>query len=113
VSFQFIPTNRQEAFLPARQVHPSRLKKRLAKMLQAHSEQVARVQWFKADEQTLGGLRPGAPFNARASFQAFGERQFGSEFIGVACCCELPADLPPRWEAALELHEQKTKSELH
>jgi hypothetical protein len=74
-------------------------------MIHTHGEQV-RVQWFKADEQILADLRPGASFNARASFQAFGERQFGSNFADVACCCELPGNLPPRWEAALELREQ-------
>jgi hypothetical protein len=57
-------------------------KKRSAEMLQAHSEQVARVQRFKADEQTLADLGPGAAFSARASFQALGERQFSSDFAG-------------------------------
>jgi hypothetical protein len=61
------------------------------------------VQWVRADEELLADLRPGAPFNARASFQAFGERQFGGRFAGVACCCELPGEVPPQWEAALEL----------
>jgi hypothetical protein len=63
------------------------------------------VEWFRADEKILAELRPGAPFNARASFQVFGERQFGDRFASVACCCELPAEAPPRWEAALELRE--------
>lgn len=75
-------------------------------MLQAHEERFARVQWFKVDERTLADLRPGVSFNARASFQAFGERQFGSDFAGVACCCELPGSFPPLWEAALELRQQ-------
>jgi hypothetical protein len=65
-----------------------------------------RMEWFKVDENILADLRAGAPFNARASFQVFGERQFGGSFAGVACCCELPGDVPPRWEAALELQEQ-------
>jgi hypothetical protein len=77
-------------------------------MIHAHSERVTRVPWFKADEQILADLRPGASFNARASFQAFGERQFGSDFAGVAGCCELPGNFPPRREAALELREQTT-----
>ena len=64
-----------------------------------------RMQWVKADENILADLRPGAPFNARASFKAFGERQFGGKFAGVACCCELPGNFPPRWEAALELNK--------
>ena len=64
-----------------------------------------RMQWVKAEESILADLRPGAPFNARASFQAFGERQFGGKFAGVACCCELPGNFPPRWEAALELNK--------
>jgi hypothetical protein len=63
-----------------------------------------RMEWFKAEENILAELRPGAAFNARASFQAFGERQFGGKFAGVACCCELPGNSPPRWEAALELN---------
>jgi hypothetical protein len=74
-------------------------------MIQAHSERPTRVQWFKADEQILADLRPGAPFNARASFKAFGERQFGNDFACVACCCELPGNFPPRWEAALEFRD--------
>ena len=61
------------------------------------------VQWFRADEELLADLRPGVPFDARASFQAFGERQFGVRFAGVACCCELPGEVPAQWEAALEL----------
>jgi hypothetical protein len=61
------------------------------------------VQWFRADEELLASLRPGAPFNARASFQTFGELQFGDQFSGIACCCELPGEETPRWEAALEL----------
>ncbi len=61
------------------------------------------VQWVRADEELLADLRPGAQFNARASFQAFGERQFGGRFAGVACCCELPGEARPQWEAALEL----------
>jgi hypothetical protein len=64
-----------------------------------------RMKWFKADENILADLRPGAPFNARASFEAFGERQFGGKFAGIACCCELPGNSPPRWEAALELNK--------
>ena len=47
------------------------------------------------------------PFDARASFQAFGERQFGGRFAGVACCCELPGEQSPRWEAALEFRPQE------
>ena len=82
--------------------------KEVAEMTIAHKEQNTRVQWFKVDEQILADLRPGAPFNARASFQAFGEKQFGSSFAGVACFCELPGTLPPRWEAALEFREQTT-----
>ena len=77
-------------------------------MIHAHSERVTRVQWFKVDEQILADLRPGVPFNARASFQAFGEKQFGSSFAGVACFCELPGTLPPRWEAALEFRDWRT-----
>ena len=65
------------------------------------------VEWFKAEEELLAELRPGAPFDARASFQAFGERQFGDLFAGVAYCCELPGEFPRRWEAALELRGQK------
>jgi hypothetical protein len=57
-----------------------------------------RMEWFKADESILADLRRGAPFNARASFKAFGERQFGGKFAGVACCCELPGNFPPRRE---------------
>ena len=64
-----------------------------------------RMEWFKADESILADLRPGAPFNARASFKAFGERQFGARFAGVACCCELPGNFPPRWEAAIEFNK--------
>jgi hypothetical protein len=64
------------------------------------------LQWFQADEEILQGLRPGLPFDARASFQAFGERQFGRSFAAVACCCELPSQGRPRWEAALELREE-------
>ena len=67
-----------------------------------------RMEWFKADENILADLRPRAPFNARASFQVFGERQFGGKFAGVACCCELPGNSPPRWEAALELNKTGT-----
>jgi hypothetical protein len=65
------------------------------------------VKWFRANEELLTDLRPGAPFDARASFQAFGERQFGDCFAGVACCCELPGEAPPQWEAALELREER------
>jgi hypothetical protein len=64
------------------------------------------LHWFQADQEILADLRPGAPFDARASFQAFGERQFGGRFAAVACCCELPGYGAPRWEAALELREQ-------
>jgi hypothetical protein len=64
------------------------------------------VEWVRGDEEILTELRPGAPFDARASFQAFGERQFGERFSGVACCCELPGETPRRWEAALELRPQ-------
>jgi hypothetical protein len=39
------------------------------------------MEWFKADESILADLRPGAPFNARASFKAFGERQFGGSLL--------------------------------
>jgi hypothetical protein len=60
------------------------------------------VEWVKADEEILEFLRPGEPFDARASFQAFGERQYGERFACVACCCELPGETPRRWEAALE-----------
>jgi len=35
-------------------------------------------------------------------------RQFGSNFAGVVCCCELPGNFPPRWEAALASREQTT-----
>ena len=65
------------------------------------------VQWVRADRNLLADLRPGTPFDARASFQAFGERQFGGRFAGVACCCELPGEQPPRWEAALEFRPQE------
>jgi len=51
------------------------------------------VQWFRADEELLADLRSGAAFDARASFQAFGERQFGGRFAGVACCWCLGAIL--------------------
>lgn len=64
------------------------------------------VEWFRAQEEVLVDLRPGLPFNARASFQAFGERLFGPSFASVACCCELPGEVPPQWEAALELRAQ-------
>lgn len=63
------------------------------------------VQWVRADQELLAEFRPGALFDARASFEAFGARQFGNRFAGVACCCELPGAVP-RWEAALELREQ-------
>jgi len=66
------------------------------------------VEWVRADEEILADLRPGVPFNARASFQAFGERQFGGRFASVACCCELPGQEPTRWEAALELRPEKS-----
>jgi len=66
------------------------------------------VEWVRADEEILADLRPGVPFNARASFQVFGERQFGRCFAGVACCCELPGQEPARWEAALELRPEKS-----
>jgi hypothetical protein len=81
-------------------------------MIQAHGERFAKVEWFKVDEQTLADLRPGASFNARESFKAFGERQFGSSFAGVACCSELPGSFPPLWEAALELREQTVTREI-
>jgi hypothetical protein len=55
----------------------------------------------RADEELLACLRPGVPFNARTSFQSVGERQFGGRFAGVACCCELPGETTPQWEAAL------------
>ena len=61
------------------------------------------VEWVKADEEILEFLRPGEPIDARASFEAFGQRQFGERFIGIACCCELPGETPRRWEAALEI----------
>jgi hypothetical protein len=63
------------------------------------------LQWFRADEELLAALRPGVPFNARASFQTFGELQFGNQFTGIACCCELPGEVPKRWEAAFELRQ--------
>jgi hypothetical protein len=72
----------------------------------AQREHDTHLQWFQADEEILASLRPGAQFDARASFQAFGERQFGASFAAVACCCELPAESAPRWEAALELRKQ-------
>jgi hypothetical protein len=74
-------------------------------MANTHKECGTTLQWFQADEEILASLRPGASFDARASFHAFGERQFGNRFAGVACCCELPAESAPRWEAALELRE--------
>lgn len=61
------------------------------------------LQWFRADQELLASLRPGSPFSARASFQTFGELQFGDQFSGIACCCELPGEETPSWEAALEL----------
>jgi hypothetical protein len=64
------------------------------------------LQWVHAEEEILADLRPDQPFDARASFQAFGERQFGGMFAGVAFCCELPSQGRPRWEAALELREE-------
>jgi hypothetical protein len=76
-------------------------------MVTAQKESDVQVQYFYADQDLLAGLRPGAPFNARASFQAFGERQFGDLFAGVAYCCELPGAIPARWEAALELKAHK------
>ncbi len=79
-------------------------------MTVANRERVTQVQWFRAEEELLAGLRPGVPFSARASFQAFGERQFGGLFAGVACCCELPREAPPRWEAALELRKEEIPS---
>ncbi len=75
-------------------------------MMSASGESATLVEWVRADEEILAVLRPGMPFNARASFQAFGERQFGQRFAAVACCCELPGAVPRRWEAALELREQ-------
>jgi hypothetical protein len=65
------------------------------------------VQWVRADEELLADLRPGNTFDPRASFQVFGERQFGGRFAGVACCCELPGEVPTKWEAALELQGQE------
>ena len=72
-------------------------------MSASQTQPSALVQWFRADEELLASLRPGVPFNARASFQTFGELQFGDQFSGIACCCELPGEEVPRWEAALEL----------
>lgn len=72
-----------------------------------HKASSTLVQWVRADRQLLADLRPGIPFDARASFQAFGERQFGGRFAGVACCCELPGEASPQWEAALELRPQE------
>lgn len=77
-------------------------------MATAQAVRNIQVQWFRADEELLADLRPGAPFDARASFQAFGERQFGNSFAGVACCCELPGEERPQWEAALELELQNS-----
>jgi hypothetical protein len=74
-------------------------------MTNTNKKSSTRVQWFKADESILAVLRPGGTLNARASFKAFGERQFGGKFAGIACCCELPGNFPPRWEAALELNK--------
>lgn len=73
----------------------------------AQKESEVQVQYVNAVQDLLAELRPGAPFDARASFQAFGERQFGARFAGVAYCCELPGAIPPRWEAALELKAHK------
>jgi hypothetical protein len=75
-------------------------------MATANKESKTLVEWVRADEEILTVLRPGLPFDARASFQAFGERQFGGRFAGLACCCELPSETSRRWEAALELREQ-------
>jgi len=72
----------------------------------AQIERAVVVEWVRGDEEILTELRPGAPFDARASFQAFGERQFGDRFASIACCCELPGEVPRRWEAALELREE-------
>jgi hypothetical protein len=77
----------------------------------SYKESEIQVHCFNADEELLAELRPGAPFNARASFQAFGERQFGDLFAGVAYCCELPGIDPPRWEAALELKAEQLPDE--
>ena len=77
----------------------------------SHREPDTQLQWFQADEEILAELRPGDIFDARASFHAFGERQFGGIFAGVACCCELPSQGRPRWEAALELREQSKAEE--
>jgi hypothetical protein len=74
--------------------------------MSASTESGILVEWVRADEEILAVLRPGMPFDARASFRAFGERQFGQRFASVACCCELPGAVPRRWEAALELREQ-------
>lgn len=76
----------------------------------AQKECDLQVQYVNAAEDLLAELRPGVPFNARASFQAFGERQFGDLFAGVAYCCELPGAMPPRWEAALELKSHKAEA---
>jgi len=76
-------------------------------MALAQRESGVLLEWVRAEKEILADLRPGAPFDARASFQAFGERQFGGRFACVACCCELPGEVPPRWEAALELREQR------
>jgi len=67
------------------------------------------TEWVRGDKEILAELRPGEPFDALASFLAFGERQYGVRFAGVACCCELPGEEPPRWEAALELREEKAE----
>lgn len=75
-------------------------------------ESDVQVQYVNAAQDLLAELRPGAPFDARASFQAFGERQFGHLFAGVAYCCELPGLIPPRWEAALELKTHKAANTL-
>jgi hypothetical protein len=68
-------------------------------------EAETQLHWVQADKEILALLRPDSPFDPRASFAAFGERQFGGRFAGVACCCERPGDRSPRWEAALELWE--------
>jgi hypothetical protein len=78
-------------------------------MATAQREQGRILEWVRGDEEILAELRPGAPFDARASFQAFGERQFGERFASVACCCELPGETSRRWEAALELREVRTE----
>jgi hypothetical protein len=75
-------------------------------MTMAQREDGVLLEWVRADQEILAYLRPDEPFDARASFQAFGERQYGARFANVTCCCELPGDNQPRWEAALELRTE-------